>query len=439
MDKSIGKMRWWQLSAIWLTYEVNYLDRIAVLVFLPFIRKDLGLTHAQAGVAASVFFFFYALTMIFMGPLADRIKPKKLMNFAIGLFSISTFLIGFVQNVWQFYILRAFLGWGEATQFPPIHKCIAEWFPASEKGRATAILSLAWGLAPAILPPFLTFMFATFNGWRPVFAVLFGFGIAALLLIAFAVYDSPDSAKKKGKISEAEYDHIKGGITAFNTQDEHKVALSDSSKMVLGDRSFWFWTATFFCSLALLWGTASWIPSYLYEQHKFSLTKMGLLAAVPYLFAGLGQLTAGWLADKVFHGRTKYLVIASMLITVPILVYLSNVESGNITPLMISLALLGFFVYAPHPVLYGYMQKRYPKEAIGYAIGVSNGLSQFGSFVAPLVMGYLVITTSSGIFYTNAFLFLGGIAFAGAVFSFLISEKKFEYSRFMKEQDREAV
>jgi sugar phosphate permease len=209
------------------------------------------------------------------------------------------------------------------------------------------------------------------------------------------------------------------------------VSLSVSSKLVLGDPSFWFWTLTFFCSLALLWGTASWIPSYLYEQHKFSLAKMGLLAGLPYLFAGLGQLTAGWLADKVFHGKTKYLVVISMLLTVPIVVYLANLESGNMLPLMISLALLGFFVYAPHPVLYGYMQKRYPKEAIGYAIGVSNGMSQFGSFVAPLVMGYLVITRPEGIFYTNAFLFLGGIAFAGAIFSIVISEKKYDYSHFL--------
>ncbi len=428
---SQGRMRWWQLTYIWLTYEVNYLDRIAVLVFLPFIRKDLNLSHGQAGAAASIFFFFYALTMIFMGPIADKIKPKRLINFAITLFSFATFFVGFVQNVWQFYVLRALLGWGEATQFPPIHKIIAEWFPAQEKGRATAILSLAWGLAPAILPPFLTFLYASFGGWRPVFSVLFIFGVAAFILITFLVYDNPDAAKKKGKVSDAEFAYIKSGITTFDAQHEQKVNLSVTSKLVLGDLSFWFWTLTFFCSLALLWGTAAWIPSYLYEQHKFSLAKMGLLAGLPYLFAGLGQVTAGWLADKVFHGKTKYLVVISMLVTVPILVYLANVESGNMLPLMISLALLGFFVYAPHPVLYGYMQKRYPKEAIGYAIGVSNGMSQFGSFVAPLVMGYLVITRPEGIFYTNAFLFLGGIAFAGAIFSILISEKKYDYSRFL--------
>lgn len=424
-------MRWWQLTVLWLTYEVNYLDRIAVLVFLTFIRADLHLTHGQAGVAASVFFFFYALTMIFMGPLADKIKPKRLINFAIALFSVATFLVGLVRNVWQFYVLRAFLGWGEASQFPPIHKVIAEWFPAQEKGRATAILSLAWGLAPAILPPFLTFMFVCFGGWRPVFGVLFGFGIAALILITVALYETPDAAKKKGKISDGEYEYIKSGITTLSTQDDHKVSLRASSELVLGDSSFWFWTLTFFCSLGLLWGTASWIPSYLLEQHKFSLAKMGLLAGLPYLFAGIGQLTAGWLADKVFHGKTKYLVIGSMLITVPILVFLANVESGNTIPLMIALALLGFFVYAPHPVLYGYMQKRYPKEAMGYAIGVSNGLSQFGSFLTPVVMGYLVVTTSNGIFYTNAFLFLGGIALVGAVFAMMISEKKYDFSRFL--------
>lgn len=427
MEKAKGNARWWNLVIMWLTYEVNYLDRLAILVFLPFIREDLGLTHAQAGQAASVFFFFYALSQLFLGGLADRVRPTRLMQVAIGVFSLATFLTGYMRNFTQFVILRAALGFGEAIHIPPIFRSIANWFPVQEKGRAMSILTLAWGIGPAFLPPLLLWLYAMLGGWRPVFGSLFVVGIVAIIVIALFVHDDPEKALQKGKVSKEEYEYINSNQFQISSDREYRLTLNEQAKISLGDFSFWAYSLVWFCGLALAWGILAWIPSYLYEQHKFQLAAMGFLAGLPYLFAGAGQLTGGWLADRVFRGRLKWLILSSFLVCVPLLYYLSSIQAGQTIPLMICLAFLGFFTFLIHPVLYGYFQNRYPKETVGFSMGFSNGLGQFGSFTAPLVMGYLVISTGEAVIYGKAFAFLCFIAIGGAVLSLFMSEREYDF------------
>ena len=87
-----GKYRIAVLVVVWLLYVINYFDKMAVLNLLPYIRKDLGLTPATVGFAASLFFFAYALAQLPAGMLADKFGPKRVMYFAITVFTISTTL-----------------------------------------------------------------------------------------------------------------------------------------------------------------------------------------------------------------------------------------------------------------------------------------------------------------------------------------------------------
>src|SRR5208283_3073398 len=107
------------LFLLWLLYIINYFDRISVLTFLPYIQKDLNLTVVQVGWLASIFFFGYSCAQVLAGYLADRIGPKKTMTIAIWVFSLVTFVTGFVQNFWQFICLRFGLALGEGQHFAP--------------------------------------------------------------------------------------------------------------------------------------------------------------------------------------------------------------------------------------------------------------------------------------------------------------------------------
>ena len=98
------------LIVVWLIYIINFLDRMSVLTFLPYIQKDLKLSAVEVGWLGSIFFLGYSIAQFIAGYLADRIGAKRTMTWAIWIFTLATGLTGFVRNFVQFFFLRLGLG-----------------------------------------------------------------------------------------------------------------------------------------------------------------------------------------------------------------------------------------------------------------------------------------------------------------------------------------
>jgi len=95
--------------------------------------------------------------------------------------------------------------------------------------------------------------------------------------------------------------------------------------------------------------------------------------------------------------------------------------------LLICLILGGFFVNFPWGVMQAFPSLRYPKEVVGRAMGITNGVGQFGSFVSPLLAGYLVVVMPDTSYdFGNVFLFWSVLAFIAAVFACFLKEKPLE-------------
>ena len=411
------------LLMLWLIYIINYFDRISVLTFLPLIREDLGLNHQQLGLAASIFFFAYALAQISAGYLADKIGPKKVMGIAVAVFTGVTFLTGFVRTYTQFFLLRLGLGLGEGHHFSPANRTIADWFPKSEKGRATAFFSSTWAVAPAIIPIIITSIAAATGGnWRFCFFLLAIPGIFAIWLLVHYVSDKPEYMLAKGRLSQEEYDYIKAGLVEEN---ESANTPQIDTRAVLRDSSLWVYTVQLFMTLAVYWGSTTWISSFLYEQHGLSLQTMGFMAALPYIVAFFSTMLGGWLLDKVFH-KIRPVSLISYLVAIPILYYIGQVEKGDTSALIIMLMLNGFFVNLVWGVIYAYPQLRYPKHVVGTAVGFSNGIGQLGAFLSPLLAGYLVHTTETGqVLYDNVFIMFAGCCAIAAIAAAMLDEKTY--------------
>ena len=78
---------------------------------------------------------------------------------------------------------------------------------------------------------------------------------------------------------------------------------------------------------------------------------------------------------------------------IPALNFIGYVPKGS-TALCCCLASpsAGFFINLAWGMMYSFPSWRYPKEVVGRAVGLSNGIGQFGAFVSPMIAGYLVIT-----------------------------------------------
>jgi len=428
-NKPKTNYRWVIIFMLWLLYLINYFDRTAVLTFLPFIREDLSLTHQQVGVAASVFFFAYAVAQILAGWLADKIGSKKVMGIAIFVFTFVTFVTGLVKNFTQFFLIRLGLGLGEGHHFAPANRCIADWFPNKEKGRAASILATTWAVGPAIIPITVTALAAAFGSWRPVFYVLAVPGALGIFCLFYWVFNNPREAMAKGRCSLEEVKYIEEGLTEGLMKEGEKFDTKKALGIIFRDKSFICYCLMLFCALAIYWGSTTWISSFLYEQHGFSMQTMGALVSLPYAVAMISMMFGGTLMDKFFKSKAKPVLLLSFIPAIPILFYLGSIEKGNVSLLVTVLVLNGFFVNLFWGVIYAYPQIRYPREMVGTAVGVSNGFGQLGSFMAPLVAGYLVYESAGVVYYTNVFIFFAGLAVLAGVLALFLNEKPLDMSQ----------
>ena len=63
------------------------------------------------------------------------------------------------------------------------------------------------------------------------------------------------------------------------------------------------------------------------------------------------------------------------------------------------------------PVYYAIMQSIIPAPIMATGIGIDNGLANFGSAMAPAIIGYLIAATGS---YVAGLLFIAGLGIIGA-------------------------
>ncbi|AXN41290.1 MFS transporter [Peribacillus butanolivorans] len=425
MNKIVKKAwnyRYVVLVVLWLVYIINYFDRMAVLTFLPFIQEDLNLTPVEVGQLASVFFFAYAAAQISAGYLADKIGPKKVMYIAILVFTVITALTGAVKNFTQFLLLRIGLGFGEGHHFAPAIRAINNWFPQNEKGRATSFFATSWAVAPAIVPVIVTSIsFYFFGGdWRPVFYVLAIPGAVAIFLLWFFVSNTPKEMIAKGRISKEQ------DIDGQDDSPIEKMSKEEKRKtygLFLKDFHFYVYTLLLFCQLAVYWGTTTWLTSFLVTQHGMNIKEMGFFGSAPYIIAFFAMLLGGWLMDKVL-GRMKPVALIGGIGSIPVLWMLGAIDSGKPALLLTLLLLVGFFVNLNFGSIYAFLPKRYPKEIVGSATGLSNGIGQLGAFVSPLVAGYLVTVGADGSQdFGNVFIFFASVAALSVVCAIILKEK----------------
>ena len=424
--------RWTILLIIWVLYIINYFDRISVLIFLPYIQRDLNLTPVEVGWLGSIFFFGYAIAQLSSGFFADKIGPKKTMNIAIWVFTAVTFLTGFVKSFWQFIILRLALALGEGHHYVPAVRTIANWFPRHEKGRANGYFTTTWAIGPAIIPIIVTWLSAdVFEGaWRPVFFVLAIPGFMGVFLLYRYMADYPGQMLQKGKMTQEEYDLITSSVGEEMDAREKTY----STKIFTTDIQYYLFTFNFFILLMIYWGMTTWISTFLVKQHGMEIKTMGFFAAIPYIVAGFAMWLGGFFADKVFRGRMKVVTMIGFLGCIPVLFFIGRVPKGEPGLLLLGLALGGFFINFPWGVMQAFPSMRYPKEVVGRAMGFTNGIGQFGSFVSPLIAGYLVVTLLDGSYdFSNVFLFWSVLALLAVISTCFLKETPIDYSKFEAE------
>lgn len=415
--------RWKVITILFSLYLINFCDRIAVLTFLPLIRQDLGLTHTEVGFAASIFFFAYAIAQLSAGVFTDKYGTKKVMMFAIVFFTAITFVTGLIKNYMHFLLCRFTLAIGEGHHFVPANRAISEWFPQSEKGRASAFLSSTSIVAPAIIPPVVTFAAAIVGGWRPVFFLLAIPGLLGIIVLAVYFANSPSQLLAKGKVNKSEEEHILAGVVTAGKE----VSLRKSFKTLSKDKSFYTYCLCSFFGTGTYWGATIWVSSFVMEHHGFSMQAMGLMAALPFIIGILVSILSGFSIDKIFKGNTKIVLLFAYAFGAVSFYVLGQIEVGNTALLVLFMFAIGAALAMERSAIYAYPLLRYPKEIMGSVFGIANFVGQMGGFVIPMLSALTIYALDDGSFnYQYVFICFAIAYVLAGIFIAISSTKVFE-------------
>lgn len=264
------------LALLWLTYFLNYVDRQVIFSMLPAIRSEIPMTNMELGWIGSLFIWLYSLASPLGGRLADRCGSGPAVFASVLLFSGATLLTGISQTAAMLLAGRALLGITESLYFPSAVALLGSTHDPSVRSRAISIHGSAQFAGAATGAWFGGWMAEQF-GWRSSFWCLAAAGLAWAAVIGATVW------KQHGR------------PTGASGQAKEASRLSD-----LYDPRYGVLLGAFFAYCAMLWMLYAWLPLFLQEKFKLSLSAAGLQASI-FLQAGsiLGILGGGVLGDRV--------------------------------------------------------------------------------------------------------------------------------------------
>jgi ACS family glucarate transporter-like MFS transporter len=415
-------VRYGVIALIFVISCINYADRATFSIAGSGAGKELGLSPEAIGIILSAFGWAYAGAQIPGGALLDRFGTKRIYALAIALWSLFTFLQGFVgfiaglSAVGMLVALRFLVGLAEAPSFPGNSRIVAAWFPGSERGTASAIFNSSQYFAVVAFAPIMGWIAHDF-GWRAVFWFMGSLGVIA----AFVFWQFLRDPSKHPGVNAAERAHIEagGGVTGLDQPakkgDDFKW---ENLRQLLSSRMLVGIYLAQYCINVLTYFFLTWFPLYLVQERGMNIKQAGLWAAMPALFGFAGGLLGGVVSDWLLR-RTGNLDIARKtpltigMVMATAIIACAFVEETWAVMLLMTIAFFGKGVASlGWPVIADVA----PRQLIGLTGGVFNMFGNLAGIVTPMAVGFIVGATGS---YDGALFFVGAHC-ALTVFAYLV-------------------
>lgn len=123
-----GYFRWVICALLLAGTTKNYMDRQVLGLLKPMLQHDLGWNEIDYSNLVFAFQAAYALGMVFVGRLVDRLGTRVGYSLTMAFWSLAAMGHALVSSLFGFGIARFALGFGEAGVFPASLKTVAEWF-----------------------------------------------------------------------------------------------------------------------------------------------------------------------------------------------------------------------------------------------------------------------------------------------------------------------
>ena len=133
---SLFRFRYWALGVLTVSYVHQAMTGFALPAMLPIISTELDLSDLQGALLTSGYSYLYALALVPIGILADKVHRPRLLACGLWLWSLLTMAASTAGNFGELILARVGFAAAQSTQNPISFSLIPELFP---KNKSTAL------------------------------------------------------------------------------------------------------------------------------------------------------------------------------------------------------------------------------------------------------------------------------------------------------------
>ena len=385
-----NNIRWFVCFLLFLATTINYMDRSVFSFIEPqlhnvtFMGWDFNSdAHHQPlfdnnfGNVIIVFQIAYGVSFLLAGRIIDKLGTKAGYTLAILVWGLSSMSHSVVTSVVGFCVARAFLGFGEAGNFPAAIKATTEWFPAEERAKAVGLFNSGSNVSFFLAPLLITAATSRY-GWRAAFLATGSLGM--LWLVLWLLFP---------------YNKLRRGST--QTQAALAPVVPDSGRVygkILSHPGTYAFAIGKFLTDGVWWFYLFYLPQFLNRNYGLDLKHAYWYIVTVYVISSVGSIfggaLSGWRMNRghsVNNGR-KFAMLAMSVLVLPLILvpHMGTLFPANPWPAVLLIALAAAAHQGWSANLFSTPTDMFPSTAISTVVGIGGAAGAAGGALFTFIV-----------------------------------------------------
>ncbi|WAJ28158.1 nitrate/nitrite transporter [Antarcticirhabdus aurantiaca] len=340
------------------------------------IKDELGLSESQFGLLVGTPILSGSLSRLVLGMWSDRYGGRKIFAALMFVSAAATWALIWADSYPTMLLAGLVVGLAGGT-FSVGVPYVSRFFSPERQGTALGIFGA--GNVGAAVTKFLAPFVMVAMGWRGV-AQVWAVGLVVTAVVFLIL--TKDEPRRAGDEAAAR--------EPFTAQFK-----------VLVHAQVWRFSLYYFFAFGAFVALSLWLPHYLVTTYGLSLTSAGMLAAFYSVPASLFRIYGGVLSDRygaraVLYWTFAVGIVATFMLSYPPTTYIIEGIQGPIrfstsmglTPFLVIMFVLGFFMSLGKAAVFKHVPIYYPRE-VGAVSGLVGMIGGLGGFLLPIAFGVL--------------------------------------------------